>query len=64
MANDGAVCDTYCITLRKVVGEKYPKIIGYELGEKPVWREPGVDEDEELVPSGSFDPMDLDDIPF
>jgi len=64
LAYYGAVCDTYCITLRKVVGEKYPKIIGYELGEKPVWREPGVDEDEELVPSGSFDPVDPDDIPF
>ena len=64
LANDGALCDTYAITLRNVVGEQYPSIIVYELGEKPFWREPGMDDDEVLVTSGTYAPVDLDDIPF
>ncbi len=64
LANDGVLCETYSITLRNVVGEQYPSIIGYELGEKPFWREPGVDEDEELITSGTYAPVDDDDIPF
>ena len=46
LANAGALCETESITVRSVVGEEYARIIGYELGEKPPWREPGWDEDE------------------
>jgi len=50
LADNGALCETRSITVRRVSGEKYPKIIGYDLGPKPEWREPGIDEgvDEEV----------------
>ncbi|MCK4602205.1 MAG: hypothetical protein KAU28_07045, partial [Phycisphaerae bacterium] len=35
LANAGALCETRSITVRSVVGEKYDRIIDYELGEKP-----------------------------
>ena len=44
-ANAGALCRTKEITVRSVVGEEYGRIVGYELGEKPSWREPGWDEE-------------------
>jgi DNA repair protein RadD len=46
LAEAGALCPTKSITVRSVVGEEYVSVIGYELGEKPPWREPGSDEDE------------------
>jgi DNA repair protein RadD len=44
LASDGALCETRSITVRSVVGEEYPRIIGYDLGPKPAWREPGMDD--------------------
>ena len=41
LINAGALCETRSVTVRSVVGEKYDRIIGYELGPKPAWREPG-----------------------
>lgn len=52
LAEAGALCQTSSITVRSITGEEYPRIIGYELGEKPHWREPGWDEDE----SGAIEP--------
>jgi DNA repair protein RadD len=46
LAEAGALCPTQSITVRSVAGEEYASVIGYELGEKPPWREPGWDEDE------------------
>jgi DNA repair protein RadD len=46
LAEAGALCPTKSITVRSVAGEEYASVIGYELGEKPAWREPGWDEDE------------------
>ena len=46
LAEAGALCPTKSITIRSVTGEEYASVIGYELGEKPPWREPGWDEDE------------------
>jgi len=48
LAEAGALCETTAITVRSVVGEDYDRVIGYELGEKPPWREPGMDDDESL----------------
>jgi hypothetical protein len=53
-----------------VVGEQFPQIVGYELGDPPPWREPGMDDD--LEPVGAmteggvraYDPHDDDDLPF
>lgn len=36
LANAGALCQTMSIEVRQIEGlDKYPKIVGYELGEKP-----------------------------
>jgi len=52
LAEAGALCETKAITVRSVTGEEYARIIGYDFGEKPPWREPGWDEDE----SGQLEP--------
>jgi DNA repair protein RadD len=49
LANGGALCETKSITVRSIAGEKYDRIIGYELGEKPDYREPGWDEVETTI---------------
>jgi len=35
MAQASALCETLSVTVRHVAGEKYDRIIGYRLGEKP-----------------------------
>ena len=70
MANDGALCRTRTITVRTVVGDQYPRIIGYELDDRPAWREPGMDDDLEPAgvlaggSAGTYNPLDDDDLPF
>ena len=70
LANDGALCRTRSITVRTVVGDQYPRIIGYALDDRPAWREPGMDDDRELAgalagnSAGAYDPLDDDDLPF
>jgi len=62
MANAGALCETRSITVRSIVGEEYPCIIGYELGEKLAWRESefvGVGSRTESAPV-----LDDDEVPF
>lgn len=51
LANAGALAFTESLTVRSVTGEKYDKIISYQLGSKP-----------EPCPLGQ--PIDLDDVPF
>lgn len=64
LANAGALCETKAITVRSTTGEDFDRIVGYELGEKPAWREPGWDEEEaEPVNAGGWEGVD-DDIPF
>ena len=53
LANAGALCETHSITVRSVEGEKYDCIVGYELGEKPSYREPGWDDTDEDRQDGS-----------
>ena len=61
LAQAGALCETRKIMVRSVAGEKYDTIIGFELGEKPAWREPGLDDEEaEPVYAG----IDNGDLPF
>lgn len=45
-AEDGALARTRSITVRSIAGEEYSRIIGYDLDEKPAWREPGWDEED------------------
>jgi DNA repair protein RadD len=63
-AEGGALAETKSVTVRSVTGEEFDRITGYELGEKPFYREPGWDDDAE-----TFEPVanaidDMDDIPF
>lgn len=46
-AQRGALAPTKSITVRHVSGEEFDRIIGYELGAKPVYREPGWDDEAE-----------------
>jgi DNA repair protein RadD len=66
LARSGALADTKEITVRSVSGERFDKVIGYELGEIPAYREPGWEPDDDLEPAGVFDNDDdcIDDIPF
>ncbi|MCP4594522.1 MAG: DEAD/DEAH box helicase family protein [bacterium] len=63
MANAGALCETKSITVRSVAGEKYDRIVGHELGEKPFYREPGWD-DEDSGDVSEYAWASDEDIPF
>ena len=57
LALHGALCLTRKITVRSVAGEEFARIVGYELGEKPFYREPGWDDEEPAEaqePAGSL----------
>lgn len=51
-ANSGALANTLRIRVRKVAGESFERIIGYELAEKPSMADARLDSD------------DLSDVPF
>jgi len=53
IAEAGGVATVHKITVRKVTGEKFDRIVGYELGEKP-----------EPVPLDGMGRYDPDEIPF
>ena len=58
LADGGALYKTGSITVRSVAGDEFPKIIGYDLGPKPDWREPGIDDgvgEEEYAYAGEGD---------
>ena len=64
LANDGALCNTTAITVRSTTGEDFDRIVGYELGDKPAWREPGWDEEDEAPAPEYVFADDDDSIPF
>ena len=64
LAESGALAETKSITIRHVAGEEYGRIIGYELGEKPAYREPGWDDIPEDESVGALSGVDDDSIPF
>jgi len=65
LAEAGALCATRSITIRSVTGEKYDRIVGYALDEKPSYREPGWDDVEEnAAPVQAWEGVDDDSIPF
>jgi len=64
-AQSGALAETKSITVRSVAGEQFDRIVGYELGDRPAYREPGWDDDVDAPtcePVGSL--VDDEDIPF
>jgi len=65
LAEAGALSKTLAVTVRSITGEKYDRIVGYKLGEKPFYREPGWDNvEEEAAPVGVSEGVDDDSIPF
>jgi DNA repair protein RadD len=62
LAEDGALAQAKAITVRSVAGEKYDRIVGYELNEKPFYREPGCDESDGV--HGSIAQFISEDVPF
>ena len=60
LAEAGALCETLAVTVRSVTGEKYDRIVGYQLGEKPSYHEPGWD-DVEIEPGGEQEPCPIGD---
>jgi DNA repair protein RadD len=63
-AEHGALAATKSITVRSVAGEEFDRIVGYELGEKPAYREPGWDDDAGAGETVASTVDDADDIPF
>jgi DNA repair protein RadD len=61
-AQAGALAKTKSITVRSVSGEKFSRITGYDLGEKPDYREPGWDEEE--IQTESSELFNDETIPF
>ncbi len=56
IAEEGGLAQTLAIQVKSVAGEKYDRIIGYQLGEKP--HQPGWDDessDKELEPANAWD---------
>jgi len=66
LAEAGALCETRSITVRSAAGEKYDRIVGYDLGPKPPWREPGWDDlgDEAQDGEPAACGIDDDEVPF
>jgi len=63
LATEGAVAEPTAITVSSTAGQKFDKIVGYELGPKPEWREPGEDP-YEGPPRTGLVTVDLEDVPF
>lgn len=73
LANEGLLAEPQSITVKTVAGEKFDRITGWRLKERPVMREPG-DDSKEI--DSEFDPPsngpadlgvaqdDLDEVPF
>ncbi|HOX08202.1 MAG TPA: DEAD/DEAH box helicase family protein [Planctomycetota bacterium] len=61
LAERGALASTKAIQVRSVSGERYDRVVAYELGEVPDYREPGWDADETAGVPTAADP---DEIPF
>lgn len=64
LAEAGALCGTQSITVRSVAGEKYDRITGYALDEKPSYREPGWDDAEPVPVTPNGEEVPDDDLPF
>jgi len=60
LANSGALAETKAIKVKSIAGEKFVKIVGYDLGEKKaaIERQPGEDNEEFLAAYG------IDEVPF
>lgn len=64
LADRGALAQPSQITVRKIAGEKFDRVIEWELGPVPQWREPGWDDVAVAQPVGVENEFDYDDIPF
>ena len=63
-AEHGALAETRSITIRSVAGEEFDRIVSYEFGDKPFYREPGWDEDADGGEAVASTVDDAEDVPF
>ena len=65
-AEDGCLAPTHAIVVRHITGDKFDKILRYQLGEKPAYREPGWDEEsiDDEVEDDTYASMTLEEVPF
>jgi DNA repair protein RadD len=61
LAEAGALCKTKSITIKSIAGEKFDRIVDYELTDKPEWREPGSDDEPGFISAAN---SDYEDVPF
>ena len=65
LANEGLLAAPESITVKTIAGERFERITGWRLKERPVMREPGEDLEEDETWTSPAPPDDLDDdIPF
>ena len=65
LANEGLLAAPESITVKTIAGERFERVTGFRLKERPVMREPGEDLEEDETWTSPAPPDDLDDdIPF
>nr|DAZ69873.1 MAG TPA: Chromatin remodeling complex ATPase [Caudoviricetes sp.] len=65
LANEGLLAAPESITVKTIAGERFERVTGFRLKERPVMREPGEDLDPNETWTSPTPPDDLDDdIPF
>ena len=63
-AKDGMIAPTRFIVIRRITGEKYARIIGYEVGDKPPYREPGWEEEQIEAEGAEYTLVTKEELPF
>jgi DNA repair protein RadD len=65
LANAGALADTLRITVRQAEGDRFPTIVGYEIGDVPEWKNDDEQAAGAFAGTGSWWGDDVsDDVPF
>jgi DNA repair protein RadD len=65
LANEGLLAAPESITVKTIAGERFERVTGFRLKERPIMREPGEDLEEDETWTSPAPPDDLDDdIPF
>lgn len=61
IARNGGLCDVHEITVKDTAGDRFPRVVGYDLGPRPAWGE-GQDWTETEHPHADL--FTVDDVPF
>jgi len=58
------LASTQSIAVRRITGKKFNRIIGYELGEKPQYREPGWEDEQIETEEADYSLVTKEELPF